>query len=760
VWATSRIIPSRPVRSIVLVLAAAIALPLFPREVDIQPVPAWVETLEAETSRAIARQNVRWGIYDLVNDHQVKGDTRFYRIARRVLSPSGVQNASELELDFDPSFERLVIHHVDVVRGNLRIDSLEPDAIRVIEKEDDSDNRIYDGERTALLFVKDVRPGDVIDYAWSVEGDNPLLGGRYTDEYDLSSGVPARRIRHRLLWPAGRPLQWRGGDPKVASDPVIATNGATQVLVWERLDVPALDVDDEIPSWYEPWETIQVSEFASWKEVATWANEMFVLDERSSNEVEQLAAQIASQHATRDARITAAIRFVQDEIRYLGIEMGRNSHEPHQPWETLESRWGDCKDKTLLLVALLRELGLEAYPALVNTRLEHAIAEKLPSPFLFDHVIAHVIDRGKAYWVDGTISDQGGTLATIETPSDGMALVVAAHTTALTKIVTNTNGETLVEQTYTTADYAKPTQLTVKTTFTGAEADAARSQLATLSLEDYAQERINALAFDQAKIEADGLPHVRDDRLKNVLVVTEKYRVPELWSDGDWSWYPRVLGSHLTRPETMIRTMPLAFAHPLNVRQTVTFNFPEKLDLRKSTSVTETPAFRYEYSVDTNGKTVTIRQSLRSRADAVAAKDVPDHLTKLSAIWSEIGFRLAPPGASAPEEPELDAGQWIVGALLVASFVAICVMLATRKRREPVMVLRSFRPGEAPASALAVARAEEIDARLAELSCACGATRYSSPEFQRARYAERDLTIVTRLCGACGKEQSVYFTAA
>jgi hypothetical protein len=742
------------VRSIVLVLAAAIALPLFPGEVDVRPAPAWVEPLEAETSLAIARQNVRWGIYDLVNDHQVNGDGNYFRIARKVLSPSGVQNASELELDFDPSFERLVIHHVDIIRGQLRIDSLEPEEIRVIEKEDDSDSRIYDGQRTALLFIKDVRPGDVIDYAWSLEGANPLLGGRYTGEYDLSSGVPTRRIRHRLVWPAGRPLHWRGGDPE------IATIGGTQVLVWERLNVPALDVEDEIPSWYEPWESIQISEFASWKEVAAWADAMFVLDERSTLEVQQLAAQIASQNPTRDARVTAAIRFVQDEIRYLGIEMGRNSHEPHQPWETLESRWGDCKDKTLLLIALLRELGLEAYPALVNTRLEHRLAEKLPSPFLFDHVIAQVVDRGRTYWVDGTISDQGGTLSTIETPSDGMALIVAPHTNALTKIVPNAKGGTLVEQTYTTTDYAKPTLLTVKTTFTGAEADAARSQLATLSLEDYAQERINALAFDQAKIEADGLPAVADDRLKNVIVVTEQYRVPELWSDGDWSWYPRVIGAHLTRPETMIRSMPLAFSHPLNVRQVVTFNFPEKLDLRKLKSVTETPAFRYEYSVDSNGRTVTIRQSLQSLADAVAAKDVPEHLTKLSAIWSEMGLRLAPPGAVAvEEEPESNVSNWVVGAILVVCFVGICWMLATR-RRQPVMVLRSFGPGEAPASALAVARAEEIDTRLAELTCSCGGRRYSSPEFQRARYAERDLTIVTRNCGACGREQSIYFTAA
>jgi hypothetical protein len=110
----------------------------------------------SETSLAIARQNVRWGIYDLVNDHQVNG-TRAITASRARSSPQRRPERLELELDFDPSFERLVIHHVDVVRGNLRIDSLEPGEIRVIEKET-TDNRIYDGERTRCCSSKTSAP--------------------------------------------------------------------------------------------------------------------------------------------------------------------------------------------------------------------------------------------------------------------------------------------------------------------------------------------------------------------------------------------------------------------------------------------------------------------------------------------------------------------------------------------------------------------------------------------------------------------------
>lgn len=759
----------RPVR---VLLTVALALPLFAREFDVRPAPAWVEQLDVVTNVVVAKQNVRWGIYDILSDHQVREGAEYFRTVRKVLSPSGVQNASELQLDFDPSFEKLTIHEITLVRDGTAYDALEADSIRVIDKEDDTANRIYDGTRTALVFLRDIRPGDVLDYSWSLTGANPILGGRYTGEYDLSSAVPARRIRHRLLWPAGRALQWRGAAPVIASSlegrALSPSEGdglseEMKVLTWEATDVPALDVEDSIPSWYEPWRAVQVSEFASWHSVAMWAEEMFRLDERSKFEVRALADEIRAAHATRDAQVTAAIRFVQDDIRYLGLEMGRNSHEPHQPWETLDARWGDCKDKTLLLVALLRELGLEAYPALVNTRLQHRIEEKLPSPFLFDHVIAHVVDNGRTYWVDGTISDQGGTLTNLDTPSDRRALIVRPETMALTKMGTNARSMTRVEQNYTTAKYGAPTLLEVRTTYTGGDADAMRSELASLSLEDYAHDRINDLAVDQPKIAADGLPVVKDDRMRNTLVVTERYRIPELWKDGHWTWYPRVLDAHLVRPDTMIRRMPLAFPHPLHVEQIARFNFPTELEVEKSTSVTETKTFRYEYAIDSNGKTVTVRQSLRALRDVVEVKDVADHLTQLNAIWGEIGYRLAPEGARNHVAAAAGGTKWgVAGFAIAASFVAICWMLATRKPRPRPQPRPDglFQPGEAPASALTVRGEQEIDRHLAVRPCPCGARTYSVPDLQHARYAERELTIVTRHCGVCGREQSLYFTAA
>jgi hypothetical protein len=642
-----------------------LALPLHAAELDVRPAPGWVEVAPFDARIEVPRSQVRWGIYAILVDHQVKGDVEYQRRVRKVLSPAGVQNASELQFDFDPSFERLVLHDVAVLRDGKRLPRLDPDAVRVIDKEDDAGEGIYDGERSAILFLKDVRPGDILDYSWSIEGANPLLGGKYDDEYHLSASVPTRRIRHRLIWPASRPLRY-GGKPHIE-------NG---VLTWEKHDIAAIEDEDETPDWYDPWESVQVTETASWNEVARWSADLFALDDASRTAVKQLADRIRREHASDDARITAAIRFVQDDIRYLGIEMGRNSHEPHMPAAVLEQRWGDCKDKALLLSSLLRELGVEAYPALVNTHLLRKLDERLPSPFSFDHVIVQVVRGGRTHWVDATIADQGGTLETIETPNDERALVVRPETTALTNVVTNAKGATTIEQTYDVSDFAKPAALVVRSTYSGGDADAMRASLADASLDDLAKDRINSLAADQPRIEAAGAPQVRDDRAANVITIVERYTVRDLFADGSWTWEPRELESHLGRPHTKIRTMPLAVDYPLHVTQKVVFHLPEPMKIESGEDEMTTPALRYTHRLENAGKTVTITCTLESLRDSVAPDAVPEHLTKMHELYESTGDTLSRREPSSFLAGATTGSRGAIGAVLLILAVAV----ASRRR--------------------------------------------------------------------------------
>src|SRR5262249_21723642 len=69
--------------------------------------------------------------------------------------------------------------------------------------------------------------------------------------------------------------------------------------------------------------------------------------------------------AGREAKILAIVNLLNNEIRYTGIEFSESALVPHKPAEVLANKYGDCKDKSTLAVALLRAAGIEANIALL-----------------------------------------------------------------------------------------------------------------------------------------------------------------------------------------------------------------------------------------------------------------------------------------------------------------------------------------------------------------------------------------------------------
>lgn len=657
-----------------IVLIALIPAALFAKsygEFDTSPAPKWIDRAAGDYEVVVPPGLSRYGVYEILTDHQVRvgreGQTsQYFRTVRKVLTQAGVQNASGVTIDFDPSFQRLVIHEIAIIRGANRTNALDPASIRVIEKEADSDNAIYDGRLSALLFLKDVRAGDVIDWSWSIDGANPILNGQYADEYDLRSELPAHRIRHRLIWNSSRPLQTRGA----------AATREGDTYTWEAHDVAAINLEDAVPSWYEPWDSVEVSDFPTWNDVAKWSAGMFAVGDDSRVAVASLAAKIRHDHP--DDPTTAAIRFVQDDIRYLGLEIGRNSHEPRQPKEILAQRWGDCKEKALLLSLLLRELGFEADPALVNTKIKQRLDAHLPSPFAFDHVIVRVTAKGKTYWIDPTIANQGGTLETIETPNDARALIINANSKELMKIETIRRGRTVIEETYASQTSSSPTTLAVHTTYTGTDADAMRAGLSALAADEIAHDRINRYASDHPSIVANAAPQIEDNRLKNVITVTEHYTIRDLWKRGEWTYYPRALEPSLEKPKTLIRTMPLAFDYPLNVVERVTFRLPAGASIDSDEAYArKTPAFVFSYKPTERDRSVTLEYTLRAFRDSVAPAEVSKHLTAINDIEDEMGCTVRPSFGTA--QMRLIGGaaesdrKWLWIGILTAAVLALTV---------------------------------------------------------------------------------------
>jgi len=129
-----------------------------------------------------------------------------------------------------------------------------------------------------------------------------------------------------------------------------------------------------------------------------------------------------------------ALALVQEQIRYLFLGMDDGGYVPAAADLTWSRRFGDCKGKTALLLALLRELKVEAEPALVNLGGGDGMNERLPSVAAFNHVIVRATIDGQVYWLDGTRTGDRAGIDELRPPPHRWALPVRARGAELEEI--------------------------------------------------------------------------------------------------------------------------------------------------------------------------------------------------------------------------------------------------------------------------------------------------------------------------------------
>ena len=609
------------------------------------PWPGWVVTNEfaalapgafppGEESRLLLSER----------QFNVRTDEAFVRVVRQLLNVSGVQNGATLSIDFDPTYEALTLHTVKVWRGTNAIDRLQLDQVSLLRRERDLDRALFDGERSAVLVLGDVRVGDVVEHAYSIRGRNPVYRGRFMGGFSAQLAVPAHRLYTRIVWPSDRRLHLKNHSS--ALRPQVSTNGGNHEFVWDLRNVPALKPEEDLPRWSDPRPWVQWSEFGTWAEVAEWATGLFADSSALPPALAQKAEEWKALRST-EHRVVAALRYVQDEIRYFGIEIGPGSHQPSSPATVFERRFGDCKDKALLFVAVMRELGIEAYPVLVHSGRGKGIGELHPTANAFDHAIAAVRLGSKVHWVDPTDSYQRGPLAAHHRPDYGLGLVVSPSTKALTAIPpTTAPPETATVESFLVGRPGSATRLRITTTATGGAAEGLRAAFATTPLDTLAKGYLEAQARSFPGINRDAPIGYADDEARNRFTVTESYVIPDAWvrSDRDQKlaceFYPASIGSLLDKPAATARRSPLGLRHPVRRLHRTEIEWPSDIRGQPEQMTVVSPAFRFRKETRINGRKRTTEYEYQSLADAVPAALLETHLRDVTRAIDSLGERM------------------------------------------------------------------------------------------------------------------------
>ncbi|MCW2366787.1 tetratricopeptide (TPR) repeat protein [Sphingobium sp. B7D2B] len=369
-----------------------------------QPSPDWVIPAQLPAPSALAASGPAILIFDRQQRIADGSLWTYSDSAQRITSAEQLNQLANLTLPWLPDKGDLIIHELAIVRDGQSIDLLAGGrTFTVIRREQALERRELTGLLTATMAVEGLRVGDILRLRASTTGKDAALAGHVQALTPLiTAPVTLGQGRLRTLWDNDSPVKWKVGITGIEAKPV---RGPRFTELSFALPGPRqTEIPSDAPVRFQPLPLLEVSTFKDWADVSKTMSPLFAtqgLLKPGSALLQEVQAIMAAER-TPLGRAQRALRLVQDQIRYLAVSMDGGNYVPQTPEQSWALRYGDCKAKTLMLLAMLREMGITAEPVLAHAQLGDAVVKRLASPAAFNHILVRAQIDGESLWLDGT----------------------------------------------------------------------------------------------------------------------------------------------------------------------------------------------------------------------------------------------------------------------------------------------------------------------------------------------------------------------
>ncbi len=662
-------------------------------------VSDWIEAVNIPEVPAERFKSISDGILYKLVDTQIKwqpdGYIYYNRYVFQITERSGLEEASKISQKFDPNDTELAFNFIKVTRDGESVDRLPEAEITVLRQEDELDIDILTGDVTALVVLQDIKVGDTIDYAVSGRVKLKLWPGEFFDAMQRGWSVPVGESRYRLIWPADKTLHIKTF--LTTEQPEISELDDQKIYSWVLTNPDPIPTEEGIPSWEYGWPVISLTSMNDWADIQKWAEPHYDVDQALPDDFEKQIKQIKKNWRKPKDRMTEALRLVQNNIRYVGIEIGLGSHVPRTPAEVVRRGYGDCKDKSVLLVAVLKKLGIKSWPALVHNSSGLGLMDELPSPYAFNHAIVKVKIKDDIFWLDPTLSHQGGRGDTVVQPSYGYGLPIGGKNKGLERIIDTppTQATLHVQEDYLVPqDGETALELTVTATYRDYEADSQRVLIASQALEEFRRSYLNYYQGMYSGIEVLSPISINDDLDANLLVVSgsfalskEQAEVIELQKKMPLNaWAVRGL---FYQPNETKRRTPLAMPYQTNRSHQINIQLPGY----RPTGIDPTEITFGEGSYNRNfvsdRETLQINYSVVNNSHSVPAEDAAEAIKFAQDINEEtnLSYHLDQVGQSFAGQFKIDEAHF---APFEDRFTKALTLIGEKKQSAALKILNEL----------------------------------------------------------------------
>ena len=307
----------------------------------------------------------------------------------KILTERGKRDESVFSMHYSARYGKAEILSITVIgeSGETR----EVDFAATLKDATDNSSmsaNIYDPlDRRLVCQIPGLEIGDTVRRRYRRIAEKPRVENVFADCGIFEWSMPIIRSELRIKSPAARPLAKiavRNPIGNIAYTSEVLDDGAT-LHSWTATNSPQAFPEPSMPPLWTELENLRVSTAGDWREISDWYWNL------SLPHLEKTTAEMTNVVESLGGDVEKIYRWVAHQIRYMGLTMEDKSpgYAPHDVDITFENRYGVCRDKAALLVAMLRIAGHEAYPVLIHVGAK--MDEEVPSPF-FNHAIVAVAD--------------------------------------------------------------------------------------------------------------------------------------------------------------------------------------------------------------------------------------------------------------------------------------------------------------------------------------------------------------------------------
>jgi hypothetical protein len=322
-------------------------------------------------------------ITTVVNSGEIR---TIYREADRILRPRNAEGRDYgvVQVGFDKDTRLTSFKAWCIPAEGKDYEVKEKDALEINLSRDS----LYDEDRLKLLKIPAAVPGNVVGYEYEQRRRPTVL----QDIWDFQDRAPVVRSRYTLQLPPG----WEFGSFWRNHPEQKPQQAGENAWTWEVQNLEPIEVEPSMPHWraltgqlgisfYSP-QGAGVNSQRSWRDIGLWYAQLAANRREDSPEIRQKVTDLTSQAKDSMDKMQALARFVQQDVRYVAIEIGIGGFQPHPAADIFTNRYGDCKDKVTLLSTMLKDIGIDSYYVVINAS-RGAVWPEFPTVNSFNHVI-------------------------------------------------------------------------------------------------------------------------------------------------------------------------------------------------------------------------------------------------------------------------------------------------------------------------------------------------------------------------------------